>query len=65
VLIAPGSGRRYPNLSDHRVNVEYDVRRVLRLLDDRLVVTRPLRLEGQWVVVSLRSKADVREAGAT
>ena len=65
VLIAPGSGRRYPNLSDHRVNVEYDVRRVLRLLDDRLVVTRPLRLEGQWVVVSLRSNADVREAGAT
>src|SRR5262245_42316207 len=24
VLIAPGTGRRYPNLSDHRVNVEYD-----------------------------------------
>jgi hypothetical protein len=65
ILIAPGSGRRYPNLTDHRVNVEYDVRRVLRLLGDRLVVTRPLRIEGQWVVVSLRSNAEVKEAGVT
>ena len=32
VLLAPADGRTYPNLSDHRRNVEYDVERVLRLL---------------------------------
>ena len=30
ILLAPGTGRRYPNLSDHRQNVEYDVARVTR-----------------------------------
>jgi hypothetical protein len=28
ILLAPGEGRRYPNLSDHKKNVEYDVARV-------------------------------------
>jgi hypothetical protein len=65
ILIAPGAGRRYPNLSDHRGNVEYDVRRVLCLLENCLVVSRPLRVEGQWVVISVRSNADVKEAGVT
>ena len=54
ILIAPSAGRRYPNLSDHKVNVEYDVQRVLRLLEHCLVVSRPLRVEGQWVVIPVR-----------
>ena len=29
VLLAPGQGRRYPNLMDHKKNVEYDVARVM------------------------------------
>ena len=65
ILIAPGSGRRYPNLADHRLNLDYDVRRVLRLLDGRLVVTKPLRVEGPWVVIPVRSMVDVRKAGTT
>ena len=56
ILIAPSAGRRYPNLSDHKINVEYDVRRVLRLLEDYLVVSRPLRVEGQWVVIPVRKQ---------
>ena len=56
ILIAPSAGRRYPNLSDHKINVEYDVRRVLRLLEDCLVVSRPLRVEGQWVVIPVRQQ---------
>ena len=42
ILLAPGAGRRYPNLSDHRSNVEYDVQRVLTLLkDEPFVAGRP------------------------
>ena len=37
ILLAPGQGRRYPNLSDHRKNVEYDVVRVHPIARRRLV----------------------------
>ena len=64
VLVAPANGRIYPNLVDHRRNVEYDVERVLRLLknepvsQDRPFVNGPLRSEGPWVVIpfSLRNR---------
>ena len=36
ILLAPADGRTYPNLADHRRNVEYDVQRVLRLLMDEV-----------------------------
>ena len=51
-LVAPADGRTYPNLVDHRRNVEYDVERVLRLLKhepvsrDRPFVNGPLSLGG-------------------
>ena len=65
ILIAPNPGRSYPNLSDHRRNVEYDVHRVLSILDDRLTLSSPLRTEGRWVVIPVRSNVDGKEAGAT
>src|SRR5262245_2824727 len=34
IFLAPGEGRRYPNLSDHKKNVEYDIARVIRVLAD-------------------------------
>ena len=34
ILLAPREGRRYPNLSDHKKNVEYDVARVMHALAD-------------------------------
>jgi len=51
VLLAPAEGRTYPNLFDHRKNVEYDVDRVLGLLKDEPFTSAPLYARGQWVVI--------------
>jgi hypothetical protein len=51
ILLAPGPGRRYPNLDDHRCNVEYDVQRIAGRLRNYSFVLRPLRVEGAWVVI--------------
>ena len=53
-MLAPGEGRRYPNLSDHRKNVEYDVGRIVRLLADDSFVRDPLYAHAEWVVVPFR-----------
>jgi len=63
ISIAPGPGRRYPNLADHKRNVEYDVNRVIRVLGNRYVLTDRLRAAGKWVVVTIRP-ADAKQAGA-
>ena len=52
IFIAPGPGHRYPNLADHKKNVEYDVDRVLRALAN-FVLSRPPRAAGKWVVVTI------------
>jgi hypothetical protein len=54
ICLAPNGGRRYPNLSDHKSNVEYDVERVVRQMGTRVVVCDCLRAEGKWVVVPIR-----------
>jgi hypothetical protein len=64
IYIAPNGGRRYPNLSDHKENVVYDVHRVIALIGAHRIVCDRLHAEGQWVVVSIRLK-DPKEAGAT
>jgi hypothetical protein len=56
ILLAPGTSRRYPNLSDHKQNVEYDVTRVLQLLGDDSFVNGPLRAHAEWVVVPFHFK---------
>jgi len=53
IAIAPEPGHRYPNLADHKKNLEYDVDRVMRVLGN-YVLTRPLRATGKWVVVAIR-----------
>jgi hypothetical protein len=63
ISIAPGPGRRYPNLADHRKNVEYDVNRVLRVLGKQFLLSDHLRAAGKWVVVPIRL-ADVKQTGA-
>ena len=62
ISLAPGPGRRYPNLVDHKSNVEYDVTRVMRILGGRFVVSDRLRTAGKWVVVPIRL-ADVKQQG--
>jgi hypothetical protein len=51
ILLAPLDGRSYPNLTDHRKNLEYDIERVLHLLGDQWFRTGRLRTEGRWVVI--------------
>jgi hypothetical protein len=63
VLLAPRGGRPYPNLVDHRQNVEYDVARVLDALNDQRFVHGPLYAQGQWVVIPLRLQVNPKEAG--
>jgi hypothetical protein len=64
ILLAPADGRTYPNLVDHRKNVEYDVARVVRLLRDDRFVNDPLDAEGPWVVIPFRFEADWPQEGA-
>ena len=63
VLLAPRDGRPYPNLADHRKNLEYDVRRVLQLMQDPPFIPQPMRAEGRWVVVPFQLKVNPRQAG--
>jgi hypothetical protein len=63
ILLAPGTGRRYPNLSDHKKNVEYDVVRIVRLLADDSFVRDPLYVHAEWVVVPFRFKVRSKRAG--
>lgn len=51
ILLAPGSGRRYPNLADHKRNVEYDVHRIAHHLRNHHFVPSAPRAEGKWVVI--------------
>ena len=51
IMLAPAAGRRYPNLYDHRRNVEYDVERIAHQLKTRPFIRKPLRAEGEWVVI--------------
>jgi hypothetical protein len=63
ICLAPGNGHRYPNLSDHRKNVEYDVDRVLSALADDSFVRGRLRVREGWVVVPFRFRAGVKQRG--
>jgi hypothetical protein len=65
ILLAPGEGRHYPNLSDHKKNVEYDVARVMHALaDDSFVSGAPYTKAG-WIVVPFRFTAEPRQSGVT
>jgi hypothetical protein len=64
ILLAPGEGRRYPNLSDHKKNMEYDVVRILRVLSDDSFVRDPLYVQAGWVVVPFRFKVGRKHIGA-
>jgi hypothetical protein len=54
ILLAPGAGRRYPNLTDHKKNVEYDVERIVHALGDESFVSGALFTQAGWVVVPFR-----------
>jgi hypothetical protein len=61
ILIAPADGRKYPNLGDHRRNVEYDVDRIVYDLRHEPFVRQPLHIEGSWVVIPFQFKPDMQK----
>lgn len=63
ILLAPGEGRRYPNLADHKKNVEYDVARVTSVLADDSFVTGAPYAHAGWIVVPFRFTAGPRQSG--
>jgi hypothetical protein len=65
ILLAPQSGRSYPNLSDHERNVRYDVARVLRAVGDERFVLEAMSARGRWVMLRYRITADARLEGDT
>jgi hypothetical protein len=65
ILLAPAQGRRYPNLADHRKNVEYDVTRVMQALAGTSFATGPLYTQAGWVVVPFQFRAGITQSGAT
>ena len=64
ILLAPRQGRRYPNLTDHKKNVDYDVTRVLDRLRDQTFVCGPPYAQDQWVVVPFQFRVNPKQAGA-
>jgi len=65
ILLAPGEGRRYPNLSDHKKNVEYDVARVMHKLGDDSFVSGALYTQAGWIVVPFQFTAGPKPSGVT
>jgi hypothetical protein len=65
ILLAPGDGRRYPNLSDHKKNVEYDVARVMRVLADDSFVNGAPYTQAGWIVVPFQFTAGPKQSGVT
>jgi len=65
ILLAPGEGRSYPNLFDHKKNVEYDVARVMGVLaDDSFVSGAPYTKAG-WIVVPFQFTTEPKRSGVT
>jgi hypothetical protein len=65
ILLAPGEGRCYPNLLDHKKNVEYDVARVMRVLGDDSFVSGAPYAQAGWTVVPFQFRAGARPSGVT
>jgi hypothetical protein len=65
ILLAPTGGRSYPNLTDHRRNLMYDVGRVMRLLADSRFTAGEVYASGRWVVVPCRLASEPRQEGAS
>lgn len=65
ILLAPREGGRYPNLSDHKKNVEYDVARVMDALADDSFASGAPYTEAEWIVVPFKFTADRKRSGVT
>jgi hypothetical protein len=64
ILLAPNQGHSYPNLSDHKKNLEYDIERVLRIVPHQPFVGGEPYSRGDWVVIPFQVPAGVTQEGA-
>jgi hypothetical protein len=64
ILLAPNKGHSYPNLSDHKQNLEYDIERVLELVPDQTFIRGEPYSRGDWVVIPFQVPAGVTQRGA-
>ena len=63
ILLAPGAGHVYPNVTDHKRNLDYDVERVLHVLRERAVINGSPHMNGRWVVLPFHFKPATSQAG--
>ena len=63
ILLAPTQGHCYPNLSDHRKNLLYDIERVLRVVPEQTFACCEPYQHGSWVVIPFRIMAQPLEEG--
>jgi len=59
ILLAAGTSGKYPNLSDHKENLAYDIVRIERLLGDQSFASETPYAEGEWVVVPFQFNTQV------
>lgn len=59
IHLAPSAGYRYPNLSDHRQNVEYDIQRVVAVVSDLRFTSGEPVARGRWVIIPFHFDAGV------
>lgn len=63
ILLAPNRGHSYPNLADHKKNLEYDIERVLRLVSDQPFIRGEPYSRGDWVVIPFQVPTGVTQKG--
>ena len=64
ILLAPNRGHTYPNVLDHKKNLDYDIERVLRIVPHQPFVRGEPYARGEWVVIPFRVKDRVSKEGA-
>ena len=64
ILLAPTRGHTYPNVFDHKSNLDYDIQRVLRIVPHQPFVHGEPYARGEWVVIPFQVKDRVSKEGA-
>ena len=63
ILLAPNRGHTYPNVFDHKPNLDYDIQRVLRMVPQQHFVPGEPYARGEWVVIPFQMKDGVSKEG--
>jgi hypothetical protein len=64
ILLAPNRGHTYPNLFDHKKNLDYDIQRIVPIMPHHPFVPGAPYARGDWVVIPFRVENRVSKEGA-